>query len=532
MDAIRRTTGSGRPTVLRLEVSPGHLPAVQRFADFAGLTAGRAVTRRLTSVFFDTPDRQLAASGTLLEVCQSGQRHVQRVEARGAPAGGGRISRTWENALPSPEPDASAIGDEDLRRLAMPLPGSRLEPVLCVEIRRSTRRLTADDGTEIAMTTIGGKTVPDTAGPPVAEVEIASRAGDPARAFETARAVMAAVPARLAAEPRAWRLLRLAAGAAPGWRKPVALELSAEATVEDALTAIVEHCVEHLTDNEACTRLTDHPEGVHQMRVALRRLRSALRIFRDVLPAGQYAAVTKEVRWLTQSLAEARDLDVFTEEIVGPVAAAFPEEPAFEPLLARLDGERAGARAAARAAIAEARFTGLLLDLGAWIAGRAWRNQPVSETSARLFQPITALAAPLLATRFKKVRKRGRRFGELTAEERHALRIDVKRLRYATDFFASLYGRKTVRPFVAALQKLQDGLGYMNDVEVARMLIERLTADAEPDATAAIRHAGAIVLGWHGHAAQAAERSLAGDVEALIDSKPFWKSGRSEAAPC
>ena len=176
------------------------------------------------------------------------------------------------------------------------------------------------------------------------------------------------MPLRIASEPLDARTLRLANGKGPAWRKAVPLNLPAEASTEQALALILRHCLDHLIDNEACTRLSDHPEGVHQMRVAMRRMRSALRMFRALLPADHYARMTEEVRWVTLGLAEARDLDVFAEEIVGPVAAAFPDEPSFATLAECLVTEGGRARTAARATVASARFTRFLLDTGAWIA--------------------------------------------------------------------------------------------------------------------------------------------------------------------
>lgn len=510
-----------QPTTLRLEISPDDAARLLHHPAVAAISPARPSTRRVARVFFDAPDRQLWAAGATLEVRTAGGRHVQVV----------RAGRAWENPLPSADPDPSAIADTELRRTVTPLPGLSLEPVLALDLRRTTRRLIPEEGQEIQLILHSGQASGGAADTPVCEVELTLKAGPPARLFELAQAIQADVPLRLATEPLEQRLLRQAAGQMPAWRKAVPLDLPAEATVEEALMLIVGHCLDHLTDNEAATRLSDHPEGVHQMRVALRRLRSALRIFRPILPADQHRWLDEETRWLTQSLGDARDLDVFEDEIVHPVAAAFPDEPAFAALLARLAARRRQARAAARRAIESGRFTRLLLDLRAWMAARAWRNQPVSETASQLFQPITDLATPLLAARFKKVRKMGRRFADLTPGERHKLRIAVKKLRYATDFFSSLYGRKRVRAFTSTLQKLQDGLGYMQDVTVARTLIERLETEAGDDAPA-VRQAGAILLGWHARAAAEAAGTLEDEIKRLLAGKPFWLAAPGEETPC
>lgn len=520
-----------QPTTLRLEISPEDSARLLRLAAVAGPSPRRPTTRRLAVTYFDTPDRQLRSAGVVLEIRRSGRRHVQIVRVAGTMVDGERINRDWENPLATAEPDPSAVDDIDLRRLITPLPGLRLEPVLRLDLRRISRRLMPAEDQEILVTVHTGEAEDGTAVPAFCEVDLTLRAGPPVLLFDLARAIHTEIPLRVATEPFERRALRQAHGEEPAWRKAVPLDLPADASVEEALNLVLGHCLDHLTDNEPSTRLSDHPEGVHQMRVALRRMRSALRVFRPILPPDQYRWLDAETRWLTQGLGDARDLDVFADEIVGPVAEAFPGEPAFAALRCRLGDERERARAAARETLADDRFTRLLLDIRAWMAGQAWRKQPVSEAASQLFRPITELAAPLLSSRFKKVRKLGRRFAELTAADRHRLRIAVKKMRYATDFFSSLYGRKRVRGFISALQKLQDGLGYMNDVAVARTLIERLEKHAG-DAAPEVRHAGDIVLGWHAHAAAEAARTLAADVESLLASKPFWLTGRDEGTPC
>ncbi len=185
-------------------------------------------------------------------------------------------------------------------------------------------------------------------------------------------------------------------------------------------------------------------------------------------------------------------------------------------------------RAEARQAVGSPRYTRFLLETGAWMARQEWRNQPVNESSVLLFQPITALTDQLIAKRFKKVRKDGKRFAEMTVEQKHQLRIDVKRLRYAIDFFSSLYNPKRVKAFIGHLQKLQDGLGYMNDLAVAEGLIKRLIETADADSVEAIRHAGALVLGWHTHAGIEASKTLAEDVKELVSSRPFWTHEQPE----
>jgi inorganic triphosphatase YgiF len=520
-------------TELRLRFDPDDLNRLQGLRRLRELSVGRAVTRTLNRTYFDTPDHQLHRQNSVLMVRSMGRRYVQCVRANGTQVDGIAINREWENPLPTPDPDPAAIADLDLRRLVMPLPGAPLEPVIRWSVKRTTRRLSPDatgDGT-IAFALDVGEIVADGKNEPIAEIELSSDS-DAAGVFDIALDIQKEIPLRLITEEREGYGFKLLKGEGPGWRKAIRLALSPATTVEGALSDILTHCMDHLIDNERCTLVSDHPEGVHQMRVAMRRMRSALRIFRAVLPPAQYLHVTDEVKWLTKSLADTRDLDVFMDEIVGPVEAAFADQPAFAVLREKLIADRAAARAEARTAVASERYTQFILETGAWMAGRGWRDQPVSEASAFLFKPITELSDALINKRFKKVRKEGRRFGEMTIDEKHQLRIDVKRLRYAIDFFSSLYEPKKVRNFIVRLQKLQDGLGYMNDLAVAGVLVEQIGNSAQGAKGASLRQAGALVMGWHGHACVEATKTLADDVAGLVAAKPFWSKPKKTDDAC
>jgi CHAD domain-containing protein len=184
--------------------------------------------------------------------------------------------------------------------------------------------------------------------------------------------------------------------------------------------------------------------------------------------------------------------------------------------------ERGDGRAAARAAVGSRRFTALILEVSSWMARRRWREQPVSESSALLFRPVAELASRLLARRHKKVVKRARRFSELPIPERHELRKDVKKLRYACEFFRTLYPRKRRAAYAKRLSSLQDALGYLNDVAVAEEYVAHLVAVAEREAGHDLRYAAGVVLGWHQHALAAEEPRLEKRLGAFLRARPFW----------
>ncbi|MBC8158212.1 MAG: CHAD domain-containing protein [Alphaproteobacteria bacterium] len=513
---------------LRLTIDGKDLNRVRNLRYLREMSSQRAITGNAGSIFFDTADHQLAARKVTIEVRKVDQRYVQTVCAGGITLNGMRVRRLfWENPLPTPEPDPGAVGDADLRALATPNPGSVLEPVLQSKIHRTTRHLVTPRRRAVTFALENGEFESGKAKRPFYEILLDTKSADGGAPFDVALGLHAKIPVRVATTSRENAALQ-AMGGEPAWRKAIALDLPKTANVEDTLVHILHHCLDHLMDNEQVTRLSDHPEGVHQMRVAMRRMRSALRIFRDVMPREQYDRITDEVKWQTKSLADTRDLDVFMDEIVGPVAAALDGDPAFDVLNARLAKDRAKARTEARKEIADPRFTQFLLETLGWIEGHKWRRRD-AQSKALLQQPIIGLSDNLLSKRFKTVRKKGRVFDTLSVEEKHQLRIDVKKLRYATDFFSSLYGRERVRDFTIRLGKLQDGLGYMNDVAVARELVAHLVKTSPRGTAGAIGHAGALVLGWHSHGAELATRSLAEDVAGLLACKRFWSTtGKAE----
>jgi CHAD domain-containing protein len=262
-------------------------------------------------------------------------------------------------------------------------------------------------------------------------------------------------------------------------------------------------------------------EGVHQMRVAMRRLRSALSLFRKVLPESQDRWIRDETKWLAAILGEARDWDVFLAETVPPAVEMFPEQVGFERLRTLAEAERAEAYARMLAALRSERYAVLLVELRAWLEASGWREQQVSADSADLFVPIGHVAGRLIEARRRKALKRGPDLGELNPPQRHEARKDVKKLRYAFEFFHNLYSGKKAKRFAQDLMRLQEGLGRLNDVETARRLLARLAEREEGRQSDAVMAAG-LVIGWH---AGLAERRLGRLDKAwarLRDQKPFW----------
>ena len=242
--------------------------------------------------------------------------------------------------------------------------------------------------------------------------------------------------------------------------------------MDEAVDAIFRACAAHCAANHDAVLDSRDPEGVHQFRVALRRLRSALVVFKSVLPADDAAWLEGEASELIDLLGPARDWDVFITETLAAVRAARPDDEVLPALDAAAEVERR--RAYERAEVLRAPdYTSFLLSFGRWIETAGWRSR---DKRAVLDRPLARMAGRLLDKRHRRLLKRGRDFEGLSDKHLHRLRITLKKLRYAGEFFASQFPEGNPRPYIKALRRLQDDLGRLNDAAVAERLLNGLLA--------------------------------------------------------
>ncbi|MBI2318416.1 MAG: CHAD domain-containing protein, partial [Betaproteobacteria bacterium] len=253
------------------------------------------------------------------------------------------------------------------------------------------------------------------------------------------------------------------------------------------------------------------PEFLHQMRVGLRRLRVALTMPEEAGWREMLAPLVAEMRWLAQALGPARNWDVYLTEILPPLARHFGGSPALALFRSRCRRLRRRYLDAARAAVLSPRYSKLLLDLGALLAGDTWPGVP--EASAAEF------AQTVIARRDRKLRRRLESLVHAGPAERHRARIAAKKLRYCAEFFASLYARRKVRRYVGALSALQDALGAINDAQAGAHMCDEAAGGARTRADPRIV---GMVLGWMAANEARAIASLAHLREDFVRQKLFW----------
>ena len=241
----------------------------------------------------------------------------------------------------------------------------------------------------------------------------------------------------------------------------------------DAFRALCAACVRHLEGNRYGVLAAADPEYLHQMRVALRRLRTAFELFADALPRPVAAELLGELRWLRRALGRARDWDVFLAGTLRPALARHPRHAGLRSMRAACEDLSVEARGMAQRALESRRYYALMRALRALSYGDA----PVSPRPARAPRPLS-MRRHALAALIRKARKRGRKLARLDARELHRLRKAVRRLRYGLLFLAPLLPEARVRPLAGAVEALQETLGALNDCAVGEELIERARAEA------------------------------------------------------
>jgi inorganic triphosphatase YgiF len=511
-----------REVELKLTASPQDLRRLQRHPLVQSLCERRGQTQRLVSVYFDTDDAALARHGFGLRVRQQGAERVQTVKGDRRAAGGLSDRLEVEGPIASDAPDLAQLPDAALReRLHGIIGDAPLVPIFRTEFQR-TRRVLRHAGSEWTLDADQGEIVAGERREPICEVELELRAGEAWRLFEFALQLHDHFDLMPAVRSKAERGHALARDAAPGASMAQRVVFDADATVEQALEAVVSSGLAHFSANADCACQGDDPEGVHQLRVGLRRTRAALAVFAPLLPDDPTRVVRSELRWLGRELGGARDLDVFTREVLAPIEAFRGGDPAFKRLRDEALALRAECYDHAREVLRSPRYARLVLELGAWLGARAWRNQPLSESSARLFAPARAFASELLAKRWRKVRRLARRL-EDSDEARHALRIQVKKLRYAAESFRELFPERSAKRTLRRLARVQASLGRVNDVVTAHRILETLLVRLGSERSPGHDAAAGFVEGWTAREASVDRRGAAAACKRLRRFEPFWR---------
>jgi len=294
--------------------------------------------------------------------------------------------------------------------------------------------------------------------------------------------------------------------------------LSPKFTTAQSFKVIALCCLQHWALNRDAVIAGD-PEGVHQMRVGLRRMRAALSIFKGMTDDRETKRLKGELKWLTEQLAGARDTSVFLDDTLKPHRHTYVR--GLTALEGHVEDLRKEGLEKARTAVESARFRELVLRTFLWVLAGPWTHREAANAA----QSPRSFARHALTKRTKKIVKKTAKVEKLDEVRRHKLRIAIKKLRYASDFFDELFpGRKSARKrFAKILKELQDDLGELNDIRTHRDYSEKLLQPREAHA-ATLNEAFALgyVAGEEHSDIPALLAATRKSGRRLSSARPFW----------
>jgi adenylate cyclase len=456
----------------------------------------------LDNRYYDTPQLALQRQGIALRLRRQGRLWLQTVKCAGVSAGGLSARPEWETPYTG-RFNFTGIDDDEVRKwLRRSKIVENLIPIFETRFSRITWRIATTDsgaGGSVLVMLDRGWIAASGRREEISELEIELVAGNPGTLLTLAETLAQRLPLVPAVRSKAERGYRLHAGMPLAPSKAITVAIDATMTPAIAFRNIALGCLDQLQLNYAGAVASDDPEFIHQMRVACRRLRAALRLFAPVLPEAFDERWLPGLRALMSRLGRLRDLDVLQAEILAPVRRALADEPRLIALAGRIAEQRNTARRDVLETLHGADYRLFVMALMG-----ALQQAPfvITATVAAAGDELGQVADSLTFVRFATKRVH-RLHAKVIAMARlaqrddpgslHRLRIGIKRLRYGLEFFAPLMAVKPLRHAVQRLATLQDDLGQLNDLASAGVSLMHCAGTES-----ALREAVALVGGWHG----------------------------------
>jgi triphosphatase len=508
----------GIESEVKFEVSQDDL---QKLAASRSLqpTDGRLPTHKyLVSTYFDTPKHVLRRNGVSLRVQQAGKKRIQTIKTAND---GIALSRgEWDHRLESDEPDLRAARGTALEPLLSKNLRRKLDPVFATHIHRTLVPLRPGNS-RVELAFDQGHVRAGRNSTPLSEVELELKNGSVADLFKAARMVTELVPARLALRSKSEQGYNLIADLPVSAVHASKISLPRKASLADAFQVIGRSVLRHIAANEPAV-LVGQPDGVHQMRVGVRRLRAAIWVFSELLRCKQTEMIKQDLKWLAGKLGPVRDLDVFLDTKIKRLAGSEPPIAGLADLRRELEYRRALAAEAARTAVASSRYRLLIFNALEWIEDGAWLKRSRADGK----RSIKSFAVDLFERRTKTTRKRAKKVRKLGVHDRHKLRIAMKKLRYTIYFFESLFGgsakAKALSRYRDHVESLQDKLGALNDIAVHHKLVTKLATDGDERKSDIVAFAAGAIVGSERHEVEPLLNVAGKAARKLRRAREFW----------
>lgn len=494
-------------TELKLSITPGHLETLKRHPLLRKLAAGRPTTRKLYSIYFDTPDLALHGHAMALRLRRSGQRWLQTLKGGGGVQAGLHQRNEWEMRVSGEALDLNALeaGGGKLPR------GTReqLQPVFVTDFSRNMRLLNFE-GAEIELCLDSGEIVAGKKKHPISEVELELKSGKPGKLFKLALALLDSVPLSVEHTSKAEYGYRLHSGGSLRVVKASFPQLVPSQSIASALQSMIASCLLHVQANVPGTIHKLDEEYLHQVRVGLRRLRVMLGMAEAIHTDAELHRLHEEVAEMCIEFGHMREWDVFITQTLAPMCERLPQHAGLRKVMAAGERQRARHHVEVVRRLQAPDYQRLLLRFGAWMHGAYWNRLPVGRG-----QELRDFAQAMLDKRSSQVRRRGKHVASADTARLHQLRIACKKLRYSAEMFGPLFPEGRHKRYVAALSGLQDILGILNDLTVAERLLAEMQGSVPHDALDLVR-------GWMEHERAAQKAELGKAWKRFSGRKIFW----------
>ncbi|CAN7465908.1 CHAD domain-containing protein [Phyllobacterium sp. LjRoot231] len=502
---------------LKLRAPPGMLDQIRTSPIILQAARNKGIIRRLEATYYDTTDHQLFRAGLSLRVRRSGKYFVQTIKRMSV--GDPLTRQEWETPVEILAPDLGALLMSDIDGIFNKIAVDQLVPIFITRVRRHRVTIDVPEG-QIEVAFDDGVIEAGSQREPLCEVELELKQGRAAALYQFGLGLMDASSLCLETQSKSARGYALALGIDPMALKASSSNLDSQDTVDEGIAKLLSSCQQQILANLSPAESGRESEGVHQLRVALRRLRTALYFLRRELEAPSLQAFDAEARRFARTLGPARNWDVFTNSTLADIERANLPGIEFSKMRAACAPFRDQSYHVVRDSIADQQTNRFLLLLGLVIERRSWRNDVASDDLRTLAEPLKKFASRILTRIERKALKRGRHFRHLRPQARHKLRLTLKKLRYATEFFLPLYASQaSTGKYLKQLSRLQDVLGEANDIRTSQTLLANIQERAEsPD----VHRALGAVTGWQGHLEMAGTGRLNNRWGKFKRTAPFW----------
>ena len=487
---------------LKLAIAHGDAARLRRHPLLKGI---KPVRRKLYGIYFDTPDFDLFRMRGAFRLRREGYHWVQTLKLETGTSAGLSSRPEWEVQVTGNQPDFDVLPEIARQHLTSKL-ASRLQAAFVTDFQRTTWLLERPEGSvEIALD-LGHVRAGDN-DLPVSELELELKSGDSRLLLDIALEFLETIPLLPEYRSKALRGYQLSGVWQQKPEKAAPADMADRPPAAEAWRRMLLGGLSQLSRNLPGFLHEDDPEYLHQMRVAVRRMRTMLSLGKHI--GQERDDWSGELRWFMGELSVARDWDVMVTETLAAVQDALPGDDRLEKLVSAAQKQRGMARARAGAAVENSRLARLLLVMTRDLIEEQ-SNGPALKT----------WAAGSLDRRFRQFKRLAGQFDELDIEERHQLRITAKHLRYAGEAFAALYGKIAGR-YLADVARLQDGLGVANDVAIAQGLLAELVAGNRR-----LDHAASLSQGFITGASSSHVKEMGKLAARILAARPFWRQDK------